>query len=260
MELGRVFIDDVFIGTRHRSLDSSRVESLAESIKAIGLQTPISVYVDGDDHAHLVAGLHRLEAARHLGWERIDANFVKMDDVERELWEIAENLHRVELTKEQRDEHIRRYAQLIESRDDSSKTGQTVQFNDVGSGQAGPGRGRKSTATKVAEETGVKARTVRRILNAPPVDYETERQRKESEQRRREQDKAMRAVAAEEYAEWLLRQIDLDQLPTLISWIEASPPRDLIAAVRRLSGETPVMDARYGDHDASPFLDRRGTQ
>jgi len=48
-------------------------------------------------------------------------------------------------------------------------------------------------------------------------------------------------------------------LPTLISWIEASPPRDVIAALRRLSNETPVMDARYGgDDDLPAFLDRRG--
>lgn len=231
MELGRVFIDDVFIGTRHRSLDSSRVESLAESIKAIGLQTPISVYVDGDDHAHLVAGLHRLEAARHLGWERIDANFVKMDDVERELWEIAENLHRVELTKEQRDEHIRRYAELIERRDLQSTQNAAIESRRAD----GRGHRPKGTARKVAEEVGVSVDTVRRAL-AP------------------EQPKPQSKPAAP------LNDIETTdkQVARLMSaWNAAG--REAREAFLSLI-DKPVMDARYGDHDASPFLDRRGTQ
>jgi hypothetical protein len=32
------------------------------------------------------------------------------------MWEIAENLHRLDLTKDQRDEHIRRYAELLQQR------------------------------------------------------------------------------------------------------------------------------------------------
>jgi hypothetical protein len=32
------------------------------------------------------------------------------------VWELAENLHRLDLTKDQRDQHIRRYVELIELR------------------------------------------------------------------------------------------------------------------------------------------------
>jgi hypothetical protein len=32
------------------------------------------------------------------------------------VWELAENLHRLDLTKDQRDHHIRRYAELLEVR------------------------------------------------------------------------------------------------------------------------------------------------
>jgi hypothetical protein len=38
-----------------------------------------------------------------------------------EMWEIAENLHRLDLTKEQRDDHIRRYAELLEARREVSR-------------------------------------------------------------------------------------------------------------------------------------------
>lgn len=214
MELGRVFVDDVFIGNRHRSLDSSRVESLAESIKAIGLQTPISVYVDGDDHAHLVAGLHRLEAARHLGWEFIDANFVKMDDVERELWEIAENLHRVELTKEQRDEHIRRYAELLEAREAAAKADEAI---SVQNGQKLPSRsvGRpKSTNGKIAEQFGISLNTVKRARGQivdPPRVVEDEREARRN-----------RAMAA-----W--NKLDDEDRAWFRDWID-----------------TPIMDVSYG--------------
>ena len=64
----------------------------------------------------LVAGRRRLAAAQSLGWSHIDCLEVDDNAVEAEMWEIAENLHRLDLTKEHRDEHIRRYADLLESR------------------------------------------------------------------------------------------------------------------------------------------------
>lgn len=159
MELGKVFVESVLVGKRHRALEGSKVDSLAESMKAIGLQQPISVYVDDQDAAYLVAGHHRLEAARKLGWEEIPATFVKMNPIEREMWEIAENLFRVDLSKEQRDEHIRRYAQLLNERE--------VLRQDVA--KPNPKGGRPETVAKqVAAEVGLSRRTVERALNPQP--------------------------------------------------------------------------------------------
>jgi ParB-like chromosome segregation protein Spo0J len=47
----------------------------------------------------LVAGAHRLAAAKQLGWDNIECFILRdeLDDQSR-LWEIAENLHRAELT------------------------------------------------------------------------------------------------------------------------------------------------------------------
>lgn len=164
MDLDRVFVDDVVIGERHRALDESKVASLVESIKVIGLQTPISVHIE-DDQTHLVAGLHRLEAAKRLGWEFIDASILRVSEIDRELWEIAENLHRVDLTKEQRDEHVRRYAELIEAREKN----QMQQDAAPEIGYKKPPPQKKGTARRVAEETGLSVDTVRRALNpAPP--------------------------------------------------------------------------------------------
>jgi ParB-like chromosome segregation protein Spo0J len=60
----------------------------------------------------LVTGLHRLEAAKRLGWDEIDALFVTGNEIDRELQEIAENLHRSELTVLERDTLIGRWAEL----------------------------------------------------------------------------------------------------------------------------------------------------
>ena len=62
-------VDMVQVGDRLRSLDPEKVAALAESMDAFGLQQPISVWSDSIDTLELVAGLHRLEAARRLGWE-----------------------------------------------------------------------------------------------------------------------------------------------------------------------------------------------
>ena len=171
MELGKVFVESVIVGKRHRALEVPKVDSLAESMKAIGLQQPISVYVDGEDAAYLVAGHHRLEAARKLGWEEIPATFVRMNPVEREMWEIAENLFRVDLSKEQRDAHIRRYAELLTEREAANdKIPQTAAFSKVGAG-----RGNKGIAKKIADETGLSDDTVRRALNPQPPKLVTPR-------------------------------------------------------------------------------------
>ena len=76
------------------------------------------------------------------------------------MWEIAENLHRVDLTKEERDKHIRRYAELLEKQ---------VVPQTAAKPKSGPKGGRpKGTARIIADETGLSDDTVRRALNPQP--------------------------------------------------------------------------------------------
>ena len=164
---------DIEIGERHRALSNDAVERLAKSMAEIGLRHPVSVrivdemMVDGELTAGvpvLVAGAHRLAAAKALGWDRIECIEVDDDAITAELWELAENLHRLDLTKEQRDGHIRRYAELLQAR---RQVGQNVQIESKRAD--GKGHRPKSVATEVAEQTGLSARTVRRALApAPP--------------------------------------------------------------------------------------------
>lgn len=143
----------------------------------IGLQCPILIrVVEGEDGIGnsivLVAGATRLAAAKKLEWDKIEAIEINGDEIDAELVEIAENLHRVDLSKDQRDNHIRRYAELfIERLRQDARTAETRQtgaFSHVGAGEAGPGRGHKGIASKVAAETGLSTRTVQRVLSPKP--------------------------------------------------------------------------------------------
>lgn len=153
--LEEIPIKDIHVGQRHRATSDDAVDVLAESIERIGLQTPISVYEDDDGYG-LVAGLHRLLAGKKLGWPTMPAIIVDMDEIEREMWELAENLHRVDLTKEERDNHIRRYAELLTAH--REKAGQNVALLHVG------GRGNIGIAQEIANETGLSQRTINRVL------------------------------------------------------------------------------------------------
>ena len=114
-------VDVIDVVKRLRPIDNETVARLAESIRAIGLRTPITVRyfadrksADGTTHDSyvLVAGAHRLAAVKSLGWEKIDCIVVGDDAIDAELWEIAENLHRAELTVLERDTQVARWIEL----------------------------------------------------------------------------------------------------------------------------------------------------
>ena len=108
--------DEIVIPPRLRDrLDGDTVTGLMASIEKIGLRTPITVRWDGEgDEARivLVAGRHRLEACRRLGFQLVDCAVFAGTETEARLWEIAENLHRADLTVQERAEHIAEWVKL----------------------------------------------------------------------------------------------------------------------------------------------------
>ena len=62
-----------------------------------------------------MAGYHRLEACRELGWTSIPAVIVEFDDLHAEIAEIDENLVRNELTALERSEQFRRRKDVYEA-------------------------------------------------------------------------------------------------------------------------------------------------
>jgi ParB family chromosome partitioning protein len=72
---------DIEIPATARPCDAASVSALAESIAAIGLQTPPTV-VERDGRYVLVAGRHRIEALKSLGIDSVPVQAVEMDDLE----------------------------------------------------------------------------------------------------------------------------------------------------------------------------------
>ncbi len=168
-------VDDIEIGERHRALSDTDVQRLAGSMRDIGLCQPITIRIvdemvlDGQLCAGvpiLIAGAHRLAAAKSLGWEKIDCIEVEDDLVKAEMWEIAENLHRCDLTKDERDKHIRRYAELLEAQE--SLVPQDAVATDLrADGRRKGPQHQKGIARQIADATGLSDDTVRRALNPP---------------------------------------------------------------------------------------------
>ncbi len=70
-------IDKVYVpAKRKRTLDDTKVEEIATSMLEDGQTTPIQVRDDGKRYV-LIEGLHRLEAMRALGEDRIDGYLVQ---------------------------------------------------------------------------------------------------------------------------------------------------------------------------------------
>jgi ParB/RepB/Spo0J family partition protein len=110
-----ILIDAITILPGRREIREEEVQTIAESMAAIGLRTPITIRRDGEKYI-LVTGAHRLAAARKLEWKVIDCvvrDFASDSDAR--LWEISENLHRAELTVLERAEHIAEWINLSEA-------------------------------------------------------------------------------------------------------------------------------------------------
>jgi ParB family transcriptional regulator, chromosome partitioning protein len=115
--LEKILVEDVqVISKHHREVGGRKVASLAASMAKIGLRTPITVRrieKEGDTKIFLSAGLCRLEAAKKLGWDYIDAFVMEGTKADARMWQLMENLYRVDLTALQRAEHVTELVQGV---------------------------------------------------------------------------------------------------------------------------------------------------
>jgi len=92
MKRQEIRIDEIVIDKDRRDVHQEKVRTIAASMKRIGLMHPITLTTD----RHLVAGGHRVAAAKLLEWETIPYSYLEDDD-HAELAEIDENLERHQL-------------------------------------------------------------------------------------------------------------------------------------------------------------------
>lgn len=95
----RLALDRIVVGTRLRQVDPSRVDMFCESPAALDQPIVVRPFAKAPPADHmLVAGAHRLAAARKLGRPDIEVIVKDYDDVQAVLAEVSENLIRAELT------------------------------------------------------------------------------------------------------------------------------------------------------------------
>ena len=107
-----IYVTGVNIVGKRRPLSETKVRFLATSMREIGQQTPITVRMV-KKKVVLVAGLHRLAAAKLLGWDTIRCSYMVGDKIDARMWEISENLHRADLRVLDRAESIEEWRTLI---------------------------------------------------------------------------------------------------------------------------------------------------
>jgi ParB family chromosome partitioning protein len=149
-KIKKIRIADIVVPDNQRALVPDKLQALTWSIKEIGLKTPITVRLKNDKY-YLVAGQHRLRATENLGTEFIDVFVTKGKKIDAKLHQIAENLHRAELTPDQKAEALKLWEKKLEL----SKAAQSA--------QPGGKQPHDKGITRTAKGTGMSRDEVRRL-------------------------------------------------------------------------------------------------
>lgn len=151
-------IYQINVNAGRREADQDAVQKLADSISKVGLLNPITV----DQEYTLIAGLHRLEAAKRLGWTEIKCTVSNLEGLQAELAEIDENFVRKDLSDDEFRELLLRRKEIYEALHPETKqgmrNGQTSKNRNLRSLEAKP------FAVDTAEKIGVSRATVERQI------------------------------------------------------------------------------------------------
>ncbi len=107
----KIAISEIKVNPGRREADLNGISELAQSISKVGLLNPITI---DPDHT-LIAGLHRLEAAKRLEWTEIECTVCGLEGLHAELAEIDENVVRTALSTIEYGELLERRREIYES-------------------------------------------------------------------------------------------------------------------------------------------------
>ena len=154
----QIKISEIKINPGRRDTQQRNVEELARSIAAVGLMNPITVTQDNT----LIAGLHRLEAVKLLGWAEIECTVSDADGLQAELAEIDENFVRAGLSHRELGDLLLRRKELYEAIHPETRQGQRngqTAKNDKLTVLAA-----KPFSEDTADKLGISKRTVERLV------------------------------------------------------------------------------------------------
>jgi len=154
-------ISEVKVTPGRREVQEKHVRELADSISSVGLLNPITV-----DREHtLIAGLHRLEAVRLLGWTEIECTVSTLEGLQAEIAEIDENLIRCKLDVVDESEQLARRKEIYEALYPETRRGAKNQYTKDGDLLTDTGTvSKKSFVDDTAETLGISPRTVSRKI------------------------------------------------------------------------------------------------
>lgn len=125
LDVEQTYTSSIIVGPRLRSPNADAVDRMAASLSDLGLLVPIGVKIVDEMEIDgtvccgvpvLIYGATRLAAAKQLGWEKIDTQIIDGDEIDARLAEIAENLHRAELSVQERADHIAEWVRLTDEK------------------------------------------------------------------------------------------------------------------------------------------------
>jgi hypothetical protein len=166
MQTQQLSVERIIVARNAPPLDEATVNALVESMGRVGLINPVTVWRPTGVMPELIAGHHRLEAARRLQWEQIDAYVIEGNDhdqqaaVGAEIRGIDENLIRRTLSDAERASMIARRKELYEIQHPETKKGA------IGNGREKVRQIGDSTSARftkeVAKATGKSERAIQR--------------------------------------------------------------------------------------------------
>jgi ParB-like chromosome segregation protein Spo0J len=146
----RLPVNGIDVGHFHRLVSEAQVADLMDSITRLGLLQPPVVST-----AHrLVAGRHRLEAVKRLGWATVPVVVVELSDLQARLASVDENLVRNDLSRLERFEHVVHRAELIAALGQRKRVGRPRKVDTVS--------GFPKTTDDLAAASGLSGRTLQR--------------------------------------------------------------------------------------------------
>ena len=212
MEPAQIDVSCSVVLDRLRPLDPNAVVLLAESMQRLGQLQPIAVYCR-DGNEVLVSGAYRLEAAKLLGWEHIDA--IRIDsDRDRddlEMIQIAENLHRSDLTALEWSNQIARWVELT-----------AAKARQVDEPSLGGKQPTEKGQAKAARELGISEPDARRAVKVASISPEAQQAARDAGLDNNRS--VLLAVAKESTPEAQVRQVGVEAA------VRLAPRRVIVAA------------------------------
>lgn len=261
---GKTLVWDIVVPPRRRQVTSEQIQAMRHSLRENGLITPIGIRIADEMEVNgemvkavpvLVYGATRLEAAKQEGWREIDTQLLEGTDRDFAKAEIIENLHRTELTVQERADWT---AELVRLCSDEK----VAHVEPPKGGKQPLDQGVRNAARELGEDRNVIQRAVKiaaiapeakeaakaaklddnqsallQVAAEPTAEAQVAKVQEIAERRRQSHPTTPQTdppYSAQAFATWLLERVKKPaDRETLVEYVKTVDPRDLLWALKR---------------------------